>query len=146
MESNVVNLWYFKLWILLNQLIWVWNIKGLQHRVLNIWFSSKELYPFTKFFILVECAWIVKPHIFPLFGFIYIYVYLYINPLFYNKSLFCRIILKIRHKNLRKIGICRLVWWLAGHRVWFYHLILLKGLERVDTWPFSHPLFWYRVL
>ena len=27
---------YFKLWILLDQIIWVWNIKGLQHRVLKI--------------------------------------------------------------------------------------------------------------
>ena len=37
MKPNLVDLRYFKLWILLNQIIWVWNIKGLQHRVLKIW-------------------------------------------------------------------------------------------------------------
>ena len=36
MEPNVVDHTYFKLWILLNQIIRVWNIKGLQHRVLKI--------------------------------------------------------------------------------------------------------------
>ena len=37
LEPNVVALRYFKLWILLDQIIWVWNIiKGLQHRVLKI--------------------------------------------------------------------------------------------------------------
>ena len=36
MEPNVVDLRYFKLWILLNQIIRVWNIKGLQQRVLKI--------------------------------------------------------------------------------------------------------------
>ena len=36
LEPNVADLRYFKLWILLHQIIWVWNIKGLQHRVLKI--------------------------------------------------------------------------------------------------------------
>ena len=36
LEPNVADLRYFKLWILLDQIIWVWNIKGLQHRVLII--------------------------------------------------------------------------------------------------------------
>ena len=36
LEPNVVDLRYFKPWILLNQIIRVWNIKGLQHRVLKI--------------------------------------------------------------------------------------------------------------
>ena len=36
LEPNVTDLRYFKLWILLNQIIGVWNIKGLQHRVLKI--------------------------------------------------------------------------------------------------------------
>ena len=36
LEPNVADLRYFKLWILLDQIIWVWNIKGLQHRVLKI--------------------------------------------------------------------------------------------------------------
>ena len=36
MEPNVVDLRYFKLWILLNQIIRIWNIKGLQQRVLKI--------------------------------------------------------------------------------------------------------------
>ena len=31
LEPNVADLRYFKLWILLDQIIWVWNIKGLQH-------------------------------------------------------------------------------------------------------------------
>ena len=33
LKPNVVDLRYFKLWILLNQ---IWNVKGLQHRVLKI--------------------------------------------------------------------------------------------------------------
>ena len=36
LEPNVADLRYFKLWILLDQIIWVWNIKGLQHQVLKI--------------------------------------------------------------------------------------------------------------
>ena len=36
LEPNVADLRYFKLWILLDQIIWVWNIKGLRHRVLKI--------------------------------------------------------------------------------------------------------------
>ena len=36
---------YFKLWILLDQVIRVWNIKGLQHRVLKIlWFKYLILF------------------------------------------------------------------------------------------------------
>jgi len=34
--ANVADLRYVKLWILLDQIIWVWNIKVLQHRVLKI--------------------------------------------------------------------------------------------------------------
>ena len=36
LEPNVVDLRYFKLWILLNQIIRVWNIRGSQHPVLKI--------------------------------------------------------------------------------------------------------------
>ena len=36
LEPNVTDLRYFKLWIMLNQIIRVWNIKGLQHRALKI--------------------------------------------------------------------------------------------------------------
>ena len=36
MEPNVADLRNFKLWILLDQIIRVWNIKGLQHWVLKI--------------------------------------------------------------------------------------------------------------
>ena len=36
LEPNVADLRYFKLWILLDQIIWVWNIKGLQPRVIKI--------------------------------------------------------------------------------------------------------------
>ena len=36
LEPDVADLRYFKLLILLDQIIWVWNIKGLQHRVLKI--------------------------------------------------------------------------------------------------------------
>ena len=36
LEPNVTDLRYFKLWILWNQIIRVWNIKGLQHRFLKI--------------------------------------------------------------------------------------------------------------
>ena len=36
LEPNVADLRFFKLWILLDQIIWVWNIKGLRHWVLKI--------------------------------------------------------------------------------------------------------------
>ena len=36
LEPNVADLRYFKLWILLDQIIWVWNLKDLQHRVLKL--------------------------------------------------------------------------------------------------------------
>ena len=36
LETNVAYLRYFKLWILLDQIIWVLNVKGLHHRVLKI--------------------------------------------------------------------------------------------------------------
>ena len=36
LKPYVADLRYFKLWILLDQIIWVRNIKGLQHPVLNI--------------------------------------------------------------------------------------------------------------
>ena len=36
-EPNVIDLRYFKLWILLDQVILVWNIKGLHHHVAKIW-------------------------------------------------------------------------------------------------------------
>ena len=36
MEPNVVDLRYFKLWFLLNQILHVWNIKGLHHLVAEI--------------------------------------------------------------------------------------------------------------
>ena len=36
LEPNVADLRYFKIWILLNQIIWIWNIKGLKSRVLKI--------------------------------------------------------------------------------------------------------------
>ena len=36
LEPNFADLRYFKPWFLLDQIIWVWNIKGLQLRVLKI--------------------------------------------------------------------------------------------------------------
>ena len=36
LEPNVVDPKYFKLWYLLDQIFWVWNIKGLSHQVLKI--------------------------------------------------------------------------------------------------------------
>ena len=36
LEPNVADFRYFKLWILLDQTIFVWNIKGLQHGALKI--------------------------------------------------------------------------------------------------------------
>ena len=60
LEPNVVYLKYFKLGILLDQIIWVWNIKGLQHRVLKIlWFKYLILFPrlnsFIKFAGSLKC-------------------------------------------------------------------------------------------
>ena len=36
LEPNAADLRYLKLWILLDEIIWVWNIKGLQNRFLKI--------------------------------------------------------------------------------------------------------------
>ena len=36
LQFNVVDLRYFKLWILMDEIIKVWNIKGLRHLVLEI--------------------------------------------------------------------------------------------------------------
>ena len=36
LEPNVVDPRYLKLWILLDQIFWAWNIKGFQHQVLKI--------------------------------------------------------------------------------------------------------------
>ena len=52
LEPNVADLRYFKQWILLDQIIWVWNIKGLQHWVLKILrfkylICSKDSIPFS---------------------------------------------------------------------------------------------------
>ena len=56
LEPNVADLRYFKLWILLDQVIWVWNIKGLQHRVLKI-LRFKYLILFQRLnSFLIECA------------------------------------------------------------------------------------------
>ena len=53
LEPNVADLRYFKLWILLDQVIWVWNIKGLQHRGLKIlWFKYLIFSPKTQFLCL----------------------------------------------------------------------------------------------
>ena len=37
LQRNVVNLRYFKLWIMLDTIIFVWNIKGLHHLVAKIY-------------------------------------------------------------------------------------------------------------
>ena len=42
LEQNVANLRYFKLWILLDQIIWVWNIKGLLNSKINLLFKNKN--------------------------------------------------------------------------------------------------------
>ena len=36
LQPNVVDPRYFKLWIMMDQIIKVWNIKGLRHLVLDI--------------------------------------------------------------------------------------------------------------
>ena len=53
LQPNVVDLRYFKLWILLDQIIQVWNIKGLQYLVagilrLEIWVCVKNSNPLFK--------------------------------------------------------------------------------------------------
>ena len=42
LEPNVVDPRYFKLWILLDQIFWAWNIKGFYIRGLNIWVCGKD--------------------------------------------------------------------------------------------------------
>ena len=43
LQPNVVNLWYFKLWIMLDQRIYVWNIKCIRHWVEMIWKGLENL-------------------------------------------------------------------------------------------------------
>ena len=55
LEPNVADRRYLKLWILLAQVIWVSNIKGLQHRVLKIlWFKYWILFQRLNSFVQ-EC-------------------------------------------------------------------------------------------
>ena len=55
LQTNVIDLRYFKLWILLNHKIKVWNIKGLlnswlqRYRDSKIWAHGKDSIPFTSF-------------------------------------------------------------------------------------------------
>ena len=59
LEPNDVDLRYFKLWILLDQIIWVWNIKGLQHRVLKILrFKYLILFQILNSFSLSVCLFV----------------------------------------------------------------------------------------
>ena len=61
LEPNVTDLRYFKLWILLDQIIWVWNFKGLQHRVLKIlWFKHLSLFQRLNSFVIVINQQILK--------------------------------------------------------------------------------------
>ena len=70
LEPNVADLRYFKLWILLDQIIWIWNIKGLQHRVLKILrfkylillqrlnsFRENFALPISRIFFFSRIAW-----------------------------------------------------------------------------------------
>ena len=43
LEPNAADLRYLKLWILLDQIIWVWNIKGLLNRFLKNSFAINNL-------------------------------------------------------------------------------------------------------
>ena len=36
LQLNIVYIWYFKLWIMLDQIIKLWNIKGFNHQVVKI--------------------------------------------------------------------------------------------------------------
>jgi len=61
LEPNVADLIYFKLWILLDQIIWVWNIKGLQLRVLKIsrfkyLILFRRLNSFAMYLMCVSCV------------------------------------------------------------------------------------------
>ena len=47
LRHNFVDLRYFKLWILLDQIFWIWNIKGLQHQIPKVYIF--EFVPKTQF-------------------------------------------------------------------------------------------------
>ncbi len=76
MEQNVADLRYFKLWILLDQIIWVWNIKCSQHRVLKIlrfkcFILFQRLNSFSKRYTFATWIWWCEPFIFDLTEFMF---------------------------------------------------------------------------
>jgi len=66
LETNFIDLRYFKLWILLNQIIRVWNIKGLQLRVLKI-LMFKYLILFQRLNSFV-CIWALSYSVWDVFN------------------------------------------------------------------------------
>ena len=61
LQPNLVNLRYFKLWILLVKIFSVWNIKGLIHSVaqiwgFKIWVCVKNAIPFKRHKKGVSCV------------------------------------------------------------------------------------------
>ena len=48
LQPHVVNLWYFKIWVMLGQVVEVWNIKGLPHQVAKIWGSENRFVVITQ--------------------------------------------------------------------------------------------------
>ena len=54
MDSNVVSFWNFKLWLLLDQKIQVWNVKGLRHWVPKILgLENQSLWQRVNSFLLI---------------------------------------------------------------------------------------------
>ena len=45
LQPDVVDIWYYKLWILLYQIVLVGNIKGLNLQVAKIWVCDKNTIP-----------------------------------------------------------------------------------------------------
>ena len=76
LEPIIADIRYFKLWILLDQIIWVWNIKGLQHRVLKIlrfkcFILFQRLNSFSKRYTFATWIWWCEPFIFDLTEFMF---------------------------------------------------------------------------
>ena len=58
MQPVLVDLWHFKLRILTDQIIYVWNKKGLHHPVAKIkWLENWNLWQKVTSFILIISCW-----------------------------------------------------------------------------------------
>ena len=101
MQPNVVDLRYFKLWILVNQIIWVWNIIVLHYPVAEILgLENLSLWQKLNFFIFINESSILNSNCIPF-----------------------EIVFDLRLKNL---SLCNKFWFSNPYifTIWYFKLIL----------------------